>query len=742
MDFEVDRLTNKAPDGEFKAYVLFDRESDHDVHTDYYGMRWDGGRKWDVEAGRENGIDMGDIWSSSSYTLRSFMDWVSYCSPSGHYCLVMNDHGKSYKGMCLENDMYYMTTDEISDTLKEFKRDRRMVDVVVLSACGMSTIEVLARLSPYTDHIVAPQQPTYSDHGLCTEKVLQNLKQYDWDSSPPSPFSVATDYVNGFIQESAGTRYDSTVCMIDTQDVNEFASMLNSTFMAIFNYWELLGECFSNAYDATVRTPGPELGEFENGDLLQFLENLRDEVVGFYMNPTARSVFNDLQECISLLDDITVYLHSIDDLNGINLYMPTEPVPTNVYGFMNWDYDGIYYRLRDYYRKCLRRQSGWEPYDPDDDEDDDFTPLDPVNGHVIDDDGDGLGNRVLINLTPEQDVDQQPFFRVMVDSLQFSGMGGGYLEDMLKKRIVLSNDDIEGSMQLEMKMPANGLYSIFVRVLDAGNNVVQKFLVGNFSMEEEEMDGSAPSLNITASDTTVTVGDEIDLTAVVSDPDGDKVDLIWDFDHRDGVLFDADETEVSTRYLRPGNVSVTCVAMDGEYTVVEIIDLVVEPAVGNNAPTAGMTSEVDEYGIVTLDAGALSSDPDEDMLHYKFNFGDGNWTDWMEEDEASHHYSVIGTYNCSIRVMDIRGAVSEREFLLVTVESVQNKTGEIDDDDDDETGTSDGINPVIIAVIIIVVILIILCIAGMVAIFLFLKIKKKEEDESWEDDDDEEAETW
>jgi len=323
----------------------------------------------------------------------------------------------------------------------------------------------VARLSPYTEYIIAPQLPTYSEHGLVTEKVLQNLKQYDWDSSPPSAFSVATDFVNGFIQESAGTRYDSTVCMVNTQDVLEFASKLNSTFRAIYNYWEIIGECFSNAYNATVRLPGPELGEFENGDLLEFLENLREETMDFFMNPTARSVFNDIQECISMFDDIVSYSHLIDDLNGINLYMPTEPIPTSIYTFMDWEYDGIYYRLHDRYRYCLRRHSGWEPYEPDDEEDD-FTPLDHVNGHIIDDDGNGLGNRVVINLTPEQDGDQQPVFRVMVDCYQFSGMGGGYLSDILKKRIILDQDDVESASQLELEMPASGLYTIITRVFD------------------------------------------------------------------------------------------------------------------------------------------------------------------------------------------------------------------------------------------------------------------------------------
>ena len=737
MDHELERLENEAPNGEFKVYVVFDRSIKYDDVLYYDGERWRGAKKFDLEDGRENGIGPDRVSSSTSRYLYEFMLWVSYQSPSGHYGLVLSDHGKGYKGMCWDERREYnpesyvqppdhLALKNIRNALQMFNTVRRKVDVVTLAACGMSCFEMATIFGKFTDYVVASQLPTYPRHGLTTEKVLEHLKGYDWGSYSPTPFQVSVDFVNGFIEESGGTEYDSSICVIKTDHVQELADQFNETMRSICNNWDYLGECFSTAYDQTTRVPGPELGEFEQGDLKEFLFNLREEVSSLILDPNARSVYNKLGNCIETYDEIIAYGHLIQGLNGINLYMPTEPIPTNL-GIYSWDYLRILPFTVNYYVICLMFHSGMEYNSTEDDED--FTPLDPVDGYIMDDDDDGLGNRVLINLTPDQDNDQEIVYRVMIDCLQFSGKGGGYFTDILKKRIILDQDDIVGSNQVEVNLPVSGWYTIIARVLDYNNDVTQKFIVGNYSMEKGDLEGSPPSLIITASETTITVGDDLDLSADVSAPDGVDVDLTWDLDDRDGVIFDSNEKEITTRYLRPGNVTVTCVATDEEYTVVETVDIMVEPAVGNNAPTAGMTADVDEYGIVTLEAGSLSSDPDDDTLFYKFNFGDGNWTDWLEDSQTQHHYSRVGTYNCSVRVMDIRGAVSERSFELVTVETVSNKTGEIDDD------TSDGISSFMILTIIIIAIVILILLVSLVVIFIVVVVRKK----GREDDDEE---TW
>lgn len=746
MDHELERLENEAPNGEFKVYVFFDRNNNSNHVKHYDGQRWWGSKSFDLEEGRESGGYPRIVTSSSAVNLYRFMTWVADRSPSGHYGLVLSDHGMGYKGMCHDlhraTDPYggyigssLMSLDQIRLALEIFNIARRKAEVVTLAACGMAGFEMASILSSGTDYIVASELPTYPEHGLATEKVLEHLKGYDWNEYSPTPFQVAVDFVNGFVEESGGTQYDSSVCVMETVHVKDLMDDLNSTLRLFYYNWELLGECFSTAFDETTRVPGPELGEMENGDLREFLVLLRNEASYFLHDASGRAIYNKLGSCIDHFDDIIEYAHLTDGLSGMSLYMPTEPIPTDL-GIYSWDYLRTLPFDTDYYTICLMLHSGLE-YNSQDQEDD-FTPLEPVDGHIIDDDGNGLGNRVVINLTPDQEDDRQIVYRVVIDCLQFSGKGGGYLSDMLMKRLILDHDDIEGRTQIETTLPVPGWYTIIARVLNDDNEIVQKFIVGNYTMESSEPEGGPPSLMISSLKNTMTVGDEIEFEAEISDPDGDDVDIVWDHDHRDGFSFDSFEEEVSVRYFKPGNATITCTVTDGEHTVVETIDIVVEPSLGNNAPTAGLSSEIDEQGVLTLSAGELSSDPDDDMLLYKFNFGDGNWTDWIEDGLVSHHYSQNGTYNCSVRVMDIRGSVSNRSFLIVEVESVSDIPGDMDDDDDDnDDAISSGVSAGIIIAIMGVFALVLLAIlAGLI---FFVKLQKKKEDV---DDDDDDEETW
>jgi PKD repeat protein len=57
-------------------------------------------------------------------------------------------------------------------------------------------------------------------------------------------------------------------------------------------------------------------------------------------------------------------------------------------------------------------------------------------------------------------------------------------------------------------------------------------------------------------------------------------------------------------------------------------------------------------GVITVD-GSQSSDPDNDAITYKWNFGDGTGGDSVR---MSHTYEHNGTYNVSLVVTDSRGA--------------------------------------------------------------------------------------
>jgi hypothetical protein len=99
--------------------------------------------------------------------------------------------------------------------------------------------------------------------------------------------------------------------------------------------------------------------------------------------------------------------------------------------------------------------------------------------------------------------------------------------------------------------------------------------------------------------------------------------------------------------------------------------------VGNRVPVANMTWKSVSGLVAIFHASVVnvdneSVDPDGDRLQYRFNFGDGNMTGWMDNPEIWHRYHRPGIYTVSVKFRDIRGADSERTFHDIVVVDVPN----------------------------------------------------------------------
>jgi PKD repeat protein len=78
------------------------------------------------------------------------------------------------------------------------------------------------------------------------------------------------------------------------------------------------------------------------------------------------------------------------------------------------------------------------------------------------------------------------------------------------------------------------------------------------------------------------------------------------------------------------------------------------PPPANRAPAARFVVISNLMGAkkpINFDA-SISSDPDNDTLQYRFDWGDGNATDWAASKTASHTYMIPGTYNVTLTVRD------------------------------------------------------------------------------------------
>jgi PKD repeat protein len=152
----------------------------------------------------------------------------------------------------------------------------------------------------------------------------------------------------------------------------------------------------------------------------------------------------------------------------------------------------------------------------------------------------------------------------------------------------------------------------------------------------------------------IDLGDNVRFTGLKSyDPDGMPMQSFkWDFND---VYATEDNPrtmggiESAHRFLVEGEYNVTLTVFDGVkygYSHVWIRT--------NNAPIAvpPQTIRTETDAQVTFSA-VRSSDPDpEDMLRFKWDFGDNTRTDWMETPVATHTYRITATYTVTLYVSD------------------------------------------------------------------------------------------
>jgi len=173
-------------------------------------------------------------------------------------------------------------------------------------------------------------------------------------------------------------------------------------------------------------------------------------------------------------------------------------------------------------------------------------------------------------------------------------------------------------------------------------------------------------------------GDFCILGTTPVDPDGDNMNLYWDMDEDDIIDFEicnvtsGEEVNIFYIWNKPaGQYNVRVYAEDSLYVNSGWSDslfLNVYPSDGNTKPkNATIPSGIDSgfvgkpYRFTTF-----STDPDNDKIKFKWDFGDGTVTDWEENnwiesgtvDSYTHSWDETGYYNVRVKVKDFNGATS------------------------------------------------------------------------------------
>lgn len=139
------------------------------------------------------------------------------------------------------------------------------------------------------------------------------------------------------------------------------------------------------------------------------------------------------------------------------------------------------------------------------------------------------------------------------------------------------------------------------------------------------------------------------------DLDGFIASYIYDFG--DGRVEETANGYLEHVYTTPGNFTLRVSALDNKGAMISSeVSIFVRT---NNPPVAAFElakMEVEAYEVFSLDAGALSSDPDGDALIYSWSFGDGTESSFSM---PSHYYSAPGDYTISLSARDSLGGSSQ-----------------------------------------------------------------------------------
>jgi len=199
-----------------------------------------------------------------------------------------------------------------------------------------------------------------------------------------------------------------------------------------------------------------------------------------------------------------------------------------------------------------------------------------------------------------------------------------------------------------------GLKEVFLFVADAadavGANQVTFLVNGTDGPINRQPDGQIEG------NETVEVNRPLNLTANYTDPEGDELTFVWDFDLSDGLQDEATGRNITWSFNATCTCTVTVRVTDGQHRNVPVIGLLrvtVTPrqVFPPHAIAGNDTTATAGQGVVFDGSG---NDSDGVIVLYEWDFDGNGVYDWDDPNTAFaiHAYQDPGTYSACLRVTD------------------------------------------------------------------------------------------
>lgn len=225
-----------------------------------------------------------------------------------------------------------------------------------------------------------------------------------------------------------------------------------------------------------------------------------------------------------------------------------------------------------------------------------------------------------------------------------------------------------------------GTYSLRLWAKDSSNSACfsdSALVTVTISSGSNPCSGNSAPIANAGADQSGTVNVALSFSAASSsDPGGSISSYAWNF----GDGSSASGVSASKSYASAGTYTVTltvtdnCGATASDSAVVTIASVPPPPPCSNNqAPTANAGPDRQgNTGAALLFSGTLSTDPNNNIVDYWWNFGDGQYTSWIQNASVSHTYANAGTFSARLWVRDSCGSMSASDTAIVTISSGSN----------------------------------------------------------------------
>ncbi len=207
---------------------------------------------------------------SDYVTLRDFIGYGMQNYSAKHYMLIVNDHGKGWRGLCSDNvngGGSWMTLPELSSALSGFE-----FDIIWFYSPSMATVEVAYQIKDRADYMIASQFKNYPDNIMGSSYWLSLLMADPMMSVRLFAIEVVQGIQSAAQEISATKKFDAT--LINLARIPQLAENISNFSRDAI---DSAGAYWGEIWDSWEPSQTNKFADSEYVDLRELAQQIQDQ---------------------------------------------------------------------------------------------------------------------------------------------------------------------------------------------------------------------------------------------------------------------------------------------------------------------------------------------------------------------------------------------------------------------------------------------------------------------------------